>query len=78
MLLNLGVIAARALDAFLIVIADGHRECEVLATFLAKIFVERHRGSPGEFLDCRGSYYNSADNRFQPARLVVENPSGPP
>jgi hypothetical protein len=49
-LFNLGVIAAWALDAFLIVIADGHRECEVLATFLAKIFVERHRGSPVEFL----------------------------
>jgi hypothetical protein len=46
LLLNLGVLAARALDAFLIVIADAHRKREVLATFLAKIFVKRHRGVP--------------------------------
>jgi hypothetical protein len=45
-LLNLGAFATRALDAFFIVIADGHGERESLATFLAKIFVKRHRGSP--------------------------------
>jgi hypothetical protein len=49
-LLDLGAVAARALDAFFIVIADGHSERESLATFLAKIFVKRHRGLPVEFL----------------------------
>jgi hypothetical protein len=45
LLLNIGGIAAWALDALLIVIADGHCEREILATFLTKIFVKRHRGS---------------------------------
>jgi hypothetical protein len=73
-LLNLGAFATRALDAFFIVIADGHGERESLATFLAKIFVKRHRGSPlWSFFDVADDYYNSTNRRFQPARLARGN-----
>jgi hypothetical protein len=46
---NLGAVAVRALNALLFVLTDRHRKGEILATLLAKIFVERHINLPQLF-----------------------------
>jgi hypothetical protein len=41
-----GALAIRAMDAFFVVFANSHSDCESLVAFFAVIFVEGHKGDP--------------------------------